>query len=69
MLIVGSCNWTVSSSANSEVGVLVRMHPSRLRLVKDVIESRLAGGELLEVALKKPRRSRSASRHEDETDD
>ena len=68
-LVVGSCNWTVSSSANSEVGVLVHMHPSRLRLVKDVLESRLAGGELLEVALKKPRRSRSVSRHDRETDD
>ena len=67
-LVVGSCNWTVSSWANSEIAVEIRLSPSGERLVKDVMESRLAGGERLEVALLRPRRSRSASRHE-ETDD
>ena len=69
MLIVGSCNWTVSSKANSEVAVLIRMNSFRERLVRDVLECCLGGGELLEVALLRPRRSRSVSRHEEETDD
>ena len=65
MLVVGSCNWTVSSKANSEVAVLIRMNSSGERLVRDVLECRLAGGELLEVALLRPRRSRSVSRQEE----
>ena len=68
MLVVGSCNWTVSSKANSEVAVLIRMNSSGERLVRDVLECRLAGGELLELALPRPRRNRSVSRHT-ETDD
>ena len=67
MLIVGSCNWTVSSKANSEIAAMVRMNPSGERLVRDVLECRLAGGERLEMALARPRR-RSASR-QTETDD
>ena len=69
MLVVGSCNWTVSSKGNSEISVLIRMHASGERLVREVLETRLACGELLEVALAQPRRSRSASRQpENETD-
>ena len=67
MLVVGSCNWTVSSKANSEVAVLIRMNSSGERLVRDVLECRLAGGALLEVALLRPGRSGSVSRQE-ETD-
>ena len=66
-LVVGSTNWTVSSRANSEVGVMVRLHPSGERLVRDALESRLVGGERLEAALDGyvPRRGRSKSRHTD----
>ena len=67
MLVVGSCNWTVSSKANSEVAVLIRLSNSGERLVRDTLEGRLAGGERLEAALERPRR-RSTSRHT-ETDD
>ena len=68
-LVVGSCNWTVSSRANSEIGVEIRLSPSGERVVKDVMESRLAGGERLEVALARPRRGRSVSRHEETDND
>ena len=67
VLVVGSCNWTVSSKANSEIAVLIRLSNSGERLVRDVLESRPAGGERLEAALLRPRR-RSTSRHT-ETDD
>ena len=69
-LVVGSTNWTVSSRANSEVGVMVRLHPSGERLVRDALESRLVGGERLQAALDGyvPRRGRNKSRHTD-TDD
>ena len=68
-LIVGSCNWTVSSKANSEFGVLVRLHPEGLRLVRGTIEARIAAGEPLEAALSAPRRSRSSSRSRAEETD
>ena len=61
-LIVGSCNWTVSSRANSEIGVLIKVHPGSLGLVQSVFDDRFAGGELLDVVLSRPR-SRSASAH------
>ena len=62
MLVVGSCNWTVSSKGNSEISMLIRLHSTGERLMREVLESRLAGGELLEAALSRPRRSRSATR-------
>ena len=63
MLVVGSCNWTVSSKANSELAVLIRLHDSAYAAVKQIIELRIAGGERLETALSRPRsRSASASR-------
>ena len=66
-LVVGSTNWTVSSRANSEVGVKIRLHPSGERLVREALESRLEGGVRLQVALDayQPRRGRSKSRHTD----
>ena len=64
MLVVGSCNWTVSSKANSEIAVLIRMNPSGERSMREVMEYRLAGGERLEAVLMRPR-SRSASRQTD----
>ena len=66
-LVVGSTNWTVSSRANSEVGVKIRLHPSGERLVREALESRLEGGERLQAALDayQPRRGRSKSRHTD----
>ena len=67
-LIIGSCNWTVSSRANSELGALVQLTPKGAQLVRDTIEARLAGGERLEVALSRPR-GRSSSRAAVETDE
>ena len=67
-LVIGSCNWTVSSRANSELGALIRMTPRGAQLLRDTIEARMAGGERLAVALSRPR-GRSVSRSAVETDD
>ena len=69
-MIVGSCNWTVSSKANGELSVLIRLNEGGLRLMKSTIETKISAGEPLEAALAAPRRSRSSSRNSrvDETD-
>ena len=67
-LIIGSCNWTTSSRANSELGALVHLTPRGAQLVRDTMEARMAGGERLAVAMSRPR-GRSASRSAVETDD
>ena len=63
-LIVGSCNWTVSSRANAELDVLVQLNDESKGLVKSIFDDRFGAGERLEVALTRPRsRSVSISRH------
>ena len=69
MLVVGSTNWTTSSRGNSEVGVLIRLRSSAEQVVKEMLESRLVGAETLEVALSKPRRSRSQMSRADVDDE
>ena len=63
-LILGSTNWTISSRANSELGVLIQLKPDAVNMVKDVFDDRYAMGERLEAVLARPRsRSVSASRY------
>ena len=64
MLVVGSANWTTSSRGNKEVGVLIRLYPSAIQSVQEVLESRLVGAETLEGVLSTVHRcGRSSSRH------
>jgi phosphatidylserine/phosphatidylglycerophosphate/cardiolipin synthase-like enzyme len=68
-LIVGSCNWTTASRANSELGVLIKMNPDQIGRVERLLESRWEGGEpvrIEDVRLQQPsssasQRTRSAS--------
>ena len=58
-LILGSTNWTVSSRANSELGVLLELKEETAATVRDILEARMKRGERLMVVLSRPR-SRSA---------
>ena len=44
MLILGSCNWTVSSRANSEFGAEIALTKIAERELKEAFEDRLSKG-------------------------
>ena len=65
LVVIGSCNWTVSSRANSELSALVKLHQPGAKTIEQVLAMRMSSGERLEAVMSRPRSgSRSSSRYE-----